>query len=69
MSLDTSYCAQAIRVANTPSHVMLKYPFEVWTDHDNLDLDMKSDVIVEHGAKKYMNRETMVYQVLSSVPC
>ena len=39
-------------MANTPSHVLFKYPFEGWTDHDNLDLDMTSDVIVEHGAKK-----------------
>ena len=52
MSLDTSYCAQDIRVANTTSHVLFKYHFEGWTDHDNLDLDMTSDVIVEHGAKK-----------------
>ena len=36
-------------MANTPSHVLFKYPFEGWTDHDNLNLDMTSDVIVEHG--------------------
>ena len=52
MSLDTSYCAQAIRVTNTTSHILFKYPFEGWTDHENLDLDMTSDVIVEHRAKK-----------------
>ena len=52
ISLDNSYCAQAIRVANTPSHVLFKYTFEVWKDHDNLDLDMKSDVVVENGVKK-----------------
>ena len=50
--LDTSYCAQAIRVANIPSHVLFKYTFEGWTDHDNLDLDMASDGIVELGSKK-----------------
>ena len=46
ISLDTSYCAQAIHVANTPSQLLFKYSFEGRTDHDNLDLDMTSDVIV-----------------------
>ena len=47
--LDTSYCAQALCVTNTTSHVLFKYPFEGWTDLDNLDLDITSDVTVEHG--------------------
>ena len=64
MSLDTSYCAQALRVTNTTSRVLFKYPFEGWTDHENLDLDITSDVIVENGAKKaYKPRN----YVLSSV--
>ena len=39
-------------MANTPSHVLFKYPFEGLTDRDNLDLDMASNVIVQHGTQK-----------------
>ena len=44
---------------------MFKYPFEGWTDHEHLDLDMTSNVIVEHGEKNHINCKTMVYKVLS----
>ena len=52
ISLDTPYCAQVIRVANTSTNVLFKYPFEGQTDHEKSDLDMTSNVIVEHGAKE-----------------
>ena len=51
ISLDTPYCAQVTCVANKSTNVLFKYTFEVWTDHEEPDLDMTSNVIVEHGAK------------------
>ena len=45
-------------MANTSRNLLFKYSFEGWTDHENLELDMISNVIVEHGEKsKYEPRD------------
>ena len=43
-----SYCAHGIFVANKSTNVLFKNTFEERNDHKKSDLDMKSDVIVEH---------------------